>query len=55
MGQGRQFVALVPWWKDTLDFDMRVGGQPSPVKAIVAGKVFNRPTGGFVGATTWRS
>jgi alpha-glucuronidase len=51
MGQGRHLVALVPWWKDTLDFDMRVGGRPSPVKDIVAGKVFNRPTGGFVGVT----
>ena len=51
MGQGRHLVSLVPWWKDTLDFDMRVGGRPSPVKAIVAGKVFNRPTGGFVGVT----
>jgi alpha-glucuronidase len=51
MGQGRHLVALVPWWKDTLDFDMRVGGRPSPVKDIVSGKVFNRPTGGFVGVT----
>jgi alpha-glucuronidase len=52
MGQGRQLVSLVPWWKDTLDFDMRVGGRPSPVKAIVSGKVFNWPTGGFVGVMT---
>jgi alpha-glucuronidase len=50
MGQGRHLVSLVPWWKDTLDFDMRVGGRPSPVKDIVAGKVFDRPTGGFVGS-----
>ncbi|MCG6922496.1 MAG: glucosiduronase [Acidobacteria bacterium] len=51
MGQGRHLVSLVPWWKDTLDFDMRVGGRPSPVKDILAGKVFNRPTGGYVGVT----
>jgi alpha-glucuronidase len=51
MGQGHHLVTLVPWWKDTLDFDMRVGGRPSPVKDIVAGKVFHRPTGGFVGVT----
>jgi alpha-glucuronidase len=51
MGQGRHLVSLVPWWKDTLDFDMRVGGRASPVKEIVAGKVFHRPTGGFVGVT----
>jgi alpha-glucuronidase len=30
MGQGRMLVSLVPWWKDTLDFDMRVGGRYSP-------------------------
>ncbi len=52
MGQGRHLVTLVPWWKNTLDFDMRVGGRPSPVKDIVSGKVFHRPTGGFVGVTT---
>ncbi len=50
MGQGRHTVFLVPMWKTTLDFDMGAGaGGPTPVKAIVAGKVFHRPTGGFVG------
>ena len=62
-GQGRHSVFLVPMWKETLDFDMHVGqpsqpvqtGQtksvpPAPtVKALVAGKIFHRPTGGFVG------
>jgi len=52
MGQGRHLVSLVPWWKDTLDFDMRVDGRTSPVKEIVTGKVFGRPAGGFVGVTT---
>jgi alpha-glucuronidase len=51
MGQGRMMVSLVPWWKDTLDFDMRVGGRYSPVKDIVAGKVYKRPHGGFAGVT----
>jgi alpha-glucuronidase len=51
-GQGRHLMFEVPWWKDNLDFDMRVGGRNTPVKAIVAGKVFKRPLGGFVGVTT---
>jgi alpha-glucuronidase len=49
-GQAHHTVFLVPMWKETLDFDMhaKAGGQ-TPVKALVAGKVFQRPTGGFVG------
>jgi alpha-glucuronidase len=35
-------------WKEALDFDMRAGGT-TPVKALVAGKTFHRPLGGFVG------
>jgi alpha-glucuronidase len=65
-GQARHAVFLVPMWKETLDFDMHVGhtsqsvearqaGRPilpsSPVKALVAGKTFHRPTGGFVGVS----
>ncbi len=45
MGQARHLVYLVPMWKETLDSDMGVGR----VKALVAGKAFQRPTGGFVG------
>jgi len=52
MGQGRHLVSLVPWWKNAFDFDMRVGGHYSPVKAIVTGKVFHHSLGGFVGVTT---
>lgn len=48
-GQARHTVFLVPYWKATLDFDMHAGETPTPVKALVAGKVFKRPTGGFVG------
>jgi len=52
MGQSRHTVFLVPMWKEALDFDLHVGaGGPSPVKAIVAGRVFHRPTGGFVGVS----
>ncbi|MGH8145263.1 MAG: alpha-glucuronidase family glycosyl hydrolase [Rhodanobacteraceae bacterium] len=47
-GQQRQTVYLVPMWKATLDFDMRVGNRHSPVKDLVEGKTFHRPLGGFV-------
>ena len=46
MGQARHTVFLVPMWKETLDFDMHAGPMapaPTPVKALVAGKVFRRP------------
>ena len=49
MGQARHTVFLVPLWKDTLDFDLRARDAATPVKALAAGKVFRRPTGGLVG------
>jgi len=53
-GQQRQLCFLVPMWKEVLDFDMHVDNpsarnQPTPVKDLVAGRTFHRPTGGFVG------
>ena len=51
MGQARFLVYLVPMWKEALDFDMQARGAGTPVKALVAGKVFGRPTGGFVGVS----
>jgi alpha-glucuronidase len=48
-GQARHLVFLAPMWKEVLDFDMHARGAGTPVKALVAGKVFQRPTGGFVG------
>src|SRR5260370_29659968 len=36
-------------WKEVLDFDLRAVGLHSPVKDLVAGKTFSRPTGGFSG------
>lgn len=51
LGQQRHLCYLVAMWKETLDFDMRANGPGTPVKAIVAGKTFNRPTGGFVGVS----
>src|SRR5580765_535265 len=50
-GQGRHTVFLVPMWKATLDFDMHAADGPTPVKALVAGRVFKRPVGGFVGVS----
>ena len=48
-GQQRQLCFLVPMWKEVLDFDMRVNDQHTPVKDLVTGRVFDRPTGGFAG------
>jgi alpha-glucuronidase len=50
-GQARHTVFLVPMWKEVLDFDMHASGGATPVKALVAGKVFRRPAGGFVGVS----
>ena len=50
-GQQRQLCFLVPMWKEALGFDMRIDDQPTPVKALVAGRVFHRPTGGFAGVS----
>jgi alpha-glucuronidase len=48
-GQQRHLCFLVPMWKEVLDFDMRVDSNATPVKDLVAGRVFHRPVGGFVG------
>lgn len=56
-GQQRHLCFLVPMWKEVLDFDMhvqdaeatRIDGNATPVKDLVSGRVFHRPTGGFVG------
>jgi alpha-glucuronidase len=50
-GQQRHLVFLVPMWKKTLDFDMRVKGRSTPVKEIVTGRAFQRPLGGFAGVS----
>jgi alpha-glucuronidase len=47
-GQQRHLCFLPTMWKQVLDFDMHAGEGPTPVKDIVAGKTFHRPTGGFV-------
>src|SRR5439155_4475539 len=48
-GQQRHLCFLVPMWKEVLDFDMRIEANTTPVKDLVAGRVFHRPVGGFVG------
>ena len=48
-GQARHTVFLVPMWKEALDFDMKVRGEGTPVKALAAGRIFARPAGGFAG------
>jgi len=51
-GQQRHLCFLVPMWKEVLDFDLHAEGAEdaaTAVKDLVAGKVFHRPTGGFVG------
>ena len=47
-GQQHHLCFLIPMWKEVLDFDLKANGSPSPVKDLVAGKTFHRPTGGFV-------
>ena len=48
-GQQRHLCFLPTMWKEMLDFDLRVNGGRTPVKALVAGQVFHRPAGAFVG------
>lgn len=52
MGQQKHLCFLVPMWKEILDFDLHVedaGVNATPVRDLVAGRVFHRPHGGFVG------
>lgn len=59
LGQQAHLVYLAPMWKQTLDFDLRVDGQPSLVKNIIKGRRFNQTLGGYAGVvnaglnTTW--
>ena len=49
LGQQRHLCFEVPMWKETLDFDLHAKGPNTPVKALVAGKIFHQPIGGFAG------
>jgi alpha-glucuronidase len=48
-GQQRHLCFLIPMWKEVLDFDLHAGRDGTPVREIVAGRTFDRPSGGFVG------
>jgi alpha-glucuronidase len=48
-GQQRHLCFLVPMWKEVLDFDLHVAQESTPVRDLVAGRIFHRPTGGLVG------
>jgi alpha-glucuronidase len=48
-GQQRHLCFLIPMWKEALDFDLHAGRDATPVKELVSGRTFHRPTGGFVG------
>jgi alpha-glucuronidase len=48
-GQQRHLCFLPAMWKEVLDFDLRVNGNRTPVKNLVEGQVFHRPSGAFVG------
>jgi alpha-glucuronidase len=48
-GQQRHLCFLAPLWKEILDFDIHAADGSTLVKDLVAGRVFHRPTGGFVG------
>ena len=47
-GQQRHAVFLPSMWKVMLDFDLHANNAVTPMKAIVAGRTFHRPLGGFV-------
>jgi len=50
-GQQRHLCYLAPMWKEALDFDLRAAGSATPVKGLISGRIFHRPTGGFVGVS----
>ncbi|MGB6191103.1 MAG: alpha-glucuronidase family glycosyl hydrolase, partial [Terracidiphilus sp.] len=52
LGQQRHLVYIAPMWKEVLDFDLRAGGRPTPVKAILAGRAFGQPPSGMVGVAS---
>jgi alpha-glucuronidase len=53
LGQQRHVCFLVPMWQEVLDFDMQATSTSpgTPVRELVSGRTFNRPSGGFVGVS----
>ncbi len=50
-GQQRHLCYLAPMWKEILDFDLHAADRLTPVKELVSGRAFARPTGAFVAVT----
>jgi len=50
-GQQRHLCYLALMWKEVLDFDLHAAGRSTPVKDLVSGRIFQRPTGGLVGVS----
>jgi len=50
-GQQRHLCYLASVWKEALDFDLHAAGRSTPVKDLVSGRAFGRPTGGFIGVS----
>ena len=48
-GQQKHLCFLVPLWKEVLDFDLHASARSTPVKDLVSGRAFHRPTEGLVG------
>jgi alpha-glucuronidase len=59
LGQQAHLVYLAPYWKEILDFDLRVDNQSSPLYDILGGRRFGTNRGGYAGVanvgtnTTW--
>ena len=59
LGQQAHLVYLAPYWKEILDFDLRVDNQSSPLSDILGGRRFGTNRGGYAGVanvgtnTTW--
>jgi alpha-glucuronidase len=51
LGQQAHLVYLAPLWKYILDWDLRLGGQVSPVSDVVTGKTYKRRLSGFAAVT----
>jgi alpha-glucuronidase len=53
LGQQCHLVYMAPMWKEILDFDLRMGGQPSRVRDILEGwrPSGRRQLGGYAGVT----
>ncbi|KAK5163581.1 uncharacterized protein LTR77_010530 [Saxophila tyrrhenica] len=47
LGQQDHVMYFADLWKSVLDFDLRVDGEQSLVKDIIAGRRFNQPLGGY--------